>query len=149
MLQIAFIFFVCAYAMLLAWNMTGAVEMHSLNDNFTIELYSGELEGTYLSPSANSYVKDLIEHHTSTEYRPFRILWHQLWYNWITDGYDQQIWFRPLEELGPLYAIYMRDNLIFLRLEYSGKNRVLRAEFSRDEFERELRQRLQGNQFTR
>ena len=141
-MQFIFIVFLLAICVTTAWNMLGPVQLSGINQDYRVRISEGDLAGQTLNADAALLIQDWVENRTKPEYRPFQIWWHQLWYNAITSGYELKLWVDP-NDSGLRYALYQTGNMIFLRIEYRGKNRVLRAEFNTQELEEALRKYVQ------
>jgi hypothetical protein len=91
-------------------NKTWIVRGSESNDSVSALAFKKELE-TGCSPMKNG----------------IRVLFNHLWYNAITDGYDERIWLEETEQYGS-YALYVWGNNVFLRDQVSAGgyvNRVL------------------------
>ena len=117
-------------AAVMLWNTLGAVRME-VDGRYTGIFRAGPHDGKRLSNKGVMVLKEWVEERTrpvSLDLR--RIAWHQLWYNAVTDHYDVEIWVEPPSPSGVRYGIYLVDDTLFLRREYSGRNRVLDTRFT-------------------
>lgn len=115
------------------WNTVGAVRVE-VDGRYTGRFSAGPHEGKRLSNKGVMVLKEWIEERTrpvSLDLR--RIAWHQLWYNAVTDHYDVEIWVEPPSPSGLRYGVYIDGHTLFLRREYSGRNRVLHTRFTSEE----------------
>ncbi len=135
MIRLIFFAVLIVLAGSVVWNVTGPVVVTGLDAEYYGRVVEGPARGKALSLGGCELVKEWIENRTRPSTNALRILWQQLWYNAVTEGYESQYWIEPREYRsgGPLYAFYISGNTVFMRLEYSGKNRVLEAEFTAEE----------------
>ncbi len=120
---------------ILAWNSVGPVKLTELDETYVANFRGELLSGQQLGPKGVDVLRSIVEQQSRPSFDPIRILREQVWYNAVTAGYDLQIWIEPAEYTAgkELYAIYLKDNLLFLRIEYKRRNRVLICALSHDE----------------
>lgn len=122
-------------ALVTLWNLVGAVLMRDRDEGYEASIFQGRLDGREVSNDGINLIQDWLENRTRPVLNPIKILREQLHYNAFTTGYDIAISVEP-EEYQPykeMYFLYQKEKTLFLRIETSGKNRVLKAEFSADE----------------
>ena len=120
-----------------AWNIYGRVQLPAVDRSFGIYISEGPLTGMRLNSNDALLLKDWIESRTRPSIDPIKILLHQLWYNAMTTGYDMKAWLASdVYEAGKeQYGVYIHDTVLFLRIEYGRRNRVLIAQFTSQELE--------------
>ena len=144
MVQIAGYALFVAGAVTLLWNWFGPVKLDGINETYSVKIQEGRLTGKNLHRDAVYLVKNWVEKRTRPEVRPIQVWQHQLWYNAVTEGYELKMWIEPGDRsAGKMYALYQTGTMIYLRIEFKGKNRVLRADFTALELERVLEQFVQ------
>lgn len=113
------------------WNVVGPVTM-DVDKRYHGLFREGRFAGKKLDVEGVLLVKDWIENRTTPSQHAFEVLAHQLWYNAFTVGYELKLWIEPASYLPSekQYAVHMVNDVVFLRIEYSGKNRVLKASFT-------------------
>ena len=132
-LRIAFFLLLLVFAGAFFWNVVGPVTFE-VDERYTGEFREGTLKGRHLSNEGVMILKNWIDTRTSPAWDPYRIGWHQFWYNAVTERYDLKLWVSPPESVdGFHYGIYVAGETLFLRREYYGRNRVLAAEFDAEE----------------
>lgn len=120
------------------WN-NGAISLDQIDENYVGRFYHGEISDKTLNLNGVKIFKTWIETRTRPVYSPINILWQHLWYNCITEGYDQVIWVESAANISKrCYAAYISGQTVFLRVEYDGWNQVLHSDFTADDLEREL-----------
>jgi hypothetical protein len=130
------------------WNVLGVVHLADIDKSYVGQFREGRLTDGSLSAEGVALVKEWVENRTRPAADPIVILKHQFWYNAVTEGYEMKLWMAPTEYSPTLreYAIYFSGDILFLRTEHFGRNRVLIASFSVGELERALEPFL--SQFT-
>lgn len=120
-----------------AWNVVGPVSMEDVDKRYQGIFREGKFAGKRLDVDGVLLVKEWIETRTVPSRQAFEILAHQLWYNAITSGYQLKLWIEPAVYLSTpkRYGIHQVDDVIFLRIEFKGRNRVLKASFTIEELE--------------
>ncbi len=120
--------------------MIGPVELGDVDDGYVGRVVEGSLRGRNVGPEGALLALRWVETKTQPTWNPLRVVWQQLWYNAWTEGYDLVLWIEPAS--GDLalrrFALYQSGRTVFLRIEFTGRNRVLDASFTADELEREL-----------
>ncbi len=131
----------------LGWNGTGALALGDVEEDYRGEIFRGELAGSRLTTAAIEDTRSWIEERTRPTLNPITVWKEQVRYNASTSGYDLALRLEPSGPFDPSrksYFVYQRANVIFLRQETSGKNRVLIATFSPTE----LMETIQPNLMT-
>ena len=123
------------------WNVVGTIRLTDVDERYKGLFYDGTYTGKHLNSEGARLVKDWIETRTRPSWNFAVILRQQFWYNAVTEGYDLHLWLEPAQYDGSLhqYAIYQSGSMVFLRIEFKGRNRVLVASFTAEELEEALR----------
>ena len=134
-----------AFIMVTLWNAIGSIRMKDRDEQYSGKIFQGKLQDRRLTKSGVDLVHEWVENRTRPALNPFVILAEQFHYNAFTTGYDIAIdlenpEFTPEDQM---YFVYQKGDLLFFRIETSGKNRVLRAEFSGEELIVELEKHLE------
>ena len=123
-----------------AWNVIGPLSLEEVDERYAVRMVEGSLDAEMIDRAAALLCAQWVEEKARPVWDPFRILWHQLWYNAWTEGYELVLWIEPepmdlsLRE----FAIYQSGRTVFLRLEFEGRNRVLHTSFNAVELEQAL-----------
>ena len=124
----------------IAWNVLGSVRLDDVDWDYTARIQAGRFKDKALNRQGIELVKEWVETRTAPIWQPFNIVRQQLWYNAVTEGYELELWLEP-KAFSPSrheYALYQSGHELFYRIEFDGRNRVLRAEFTATELEKAL-----------
>lgn len=96
----------------IGWNSTAPVDVSRINEKWTVEINYSKVP----TVQAVAY-RDLLQNHCAPMKNGWRILFNQLWYNAITEGYDQQVWLEPDDsyEFYGYYGLYIWGSNVLLR----------------------------------
>lgn len=113
------------------WNLWGPVSMEGIAPDYEGEIREGEPSGRRISQEGVAMVRAWLERDARPTWDPFEILRHQIRYNALTSGYDLVVWMEP-RSYDPdrrSYALYQLGQRLLLRVEPTGRNRVLETRF--------------------
>jgi len=111
------------------WNLTRP-GFPVLPPDYVVVCHEPPCRGRLIDRAGVDTVIGWLEKNGHRSLNPLGILFHHLWYNCITDGYDLQIRIEPLDRpLGePQFILYVWGTTVFVRQEFQGWNWVQRLD---------------------
>ncbi len=126
------------------WNQS-STPLKSLSAGYQGYVLKGTLEEQMVDEAGVALIKEWLEQQTSPTLNPFKILFHYRRSTKPIENYDMAIGMAPTtEEDFREYAIYQSGNIIYLRVEPMGIDRVLTARFSQADLESALKPYITG-----
>lgn len=126
------------------WNQS-TTPLKSLSAGYQGFVLKGSLETQMVDEAGVALIKQWLEEQTSPTLNPFKILTHYRRSTKPTEHYELAIGMAPTtEEDFREYAIYQAGNIIYLRVEPMGIDRVLTARFSSADLESALKPYITG-----